>query len=460
MFSTLYSREVRAKFAIVCFTFEYAHSGLCREVRANFTQIFTFHSFSISSASQEEWHCWLPDPRAAVAAQKRFRPAGHTSAPALPGTGTGTGTGGHVSFDMPSSSAGAPPADIRPTVPAAPPVAPGPDVVVANPVAGTGATAYPSDLPPITTLSMLRTQPPFAWKLDLPGRKRAREEFVATAWDIEVETQDGAWEPPLKISFPCTITHPNPGGGWKEGERVIALYAYRLRGGHWRMDCCVQGRAGMPAGQLRRLAALAVKGVRGWGDRMEEHMSYAWLQMLTRAKEEQRRHLGEVGGVVDVDAEEGEGEGEDASSVRSSRSGGSKGKVGRPRKAPKLPSRGASPRRQSPRRQRTWTRGWRRRRGPCPSGKSGRWRRRGRFSSCGASSRRRSNERRRRSGGQRQWSGSGTCCRRRPASRCPSRGSSKRWGEQRGGGGGGGSGRGGVSDGVKYLMAGSQASKS
>ena len=219
-----------------------------------------------------------------MVAEKRFRPAGHTSAPALPGTDTGKGTGGHVSLDMPSSSAGAPPADIRPAVPAAPPPAPGPDVVVANPVAGTGATAYPSDLPPITTLSMLRSQPPFAWKLDLPGRKRAREEFVATTWEIEVETQDGARGPPLKISFPCSITHPNPGGGWKEGERVIALDAYRLRGGHWRMDCCVQGSAGVPAGQLRRLAALAVTGVRGWGDRMEEHMSYAWLQMLTRAK--------------------------------------------------------------------------------------------------------------------------------------------------------------------------------
>ena len=56
----------------------------------------------------------------------------------------------------------------------------------------------------------------------------------------------GAREPPLKISFPCAITHPNPGGGWKEGEKVIALYAYRLRGGHWRMDGCVQSRAGVP----------------------------------------------------------------------------------------------------------------------------------------------------------------------------------------------------------------------
>ena len=68
-------------------------------------------------------------------------------------------------------------------------------------------------------------------------------------------------------------------------------------------------------------------------------MSYAWLQMLTGAKEEQRRHLGEVRGVVNVDAEEGgEEEGDDASSMRSSKSGGSKGKVGRPRKVPKLPA--------------------------------------------------------------------------------------------------------------------------
>ena len=100
----------------------------------------------------------------------------------------------------------------------------------------------------------------------LPGPERAREEFVATTWEIEVETQDGAREPPLKMCFPYAITHPNPGGGWKEGERIVALYAYRLRGGHWRMDCCMRGGAGVPEGQVGRLAALAVTGVRGWGD--------------------------------------------------------------------------------------------------------------------------------------------------------------------------------------------------
>ena len=86
-----------------------------------------------------------------------------------------------MTLDVPSSLAGATPGDARAGIPAAPPAPPAADpVVVANPVAGTGATAHPADLPPISSLSMLRSQPLFAWKLDLPGRKRAREEFVAT----------------------------------------------------------------------------------------------------------------------------------------------------------------------------------------------------------------------------------------------------------------------------------------
>ena len=64
---------------------------------------------------------------------------------------------------------------------------------------------------------------------------------------------------------------------------------------------------GPPEGQLNRLALLALTGLRGWGDQAEAHMSYAWLQMFTRAKEGQRKHLGVVGGVVEVDAEEGGG---------------------------------------------------------------------------------------------------------------------------------------------------------
>ena len=68
-----------------------------------------------------------------------------------------------MTLDMPSSSAGATPADARAAIPAAPPAPPTSDpVVVANPVPGMGATAYPADLPPISSLSMLRSQPLFA----------------------------------------------------------------------------------------------------------------------------------------------------------------------------------------------------------------------------------------------------------------------------------------------------------
>ena len=329
-----------------------------------------------------------------------------------------------MALDVPSSSAGAPPppADARAAIPAAPP---GPraldPVVVANPAPGTGATAYPADLPPISSLSMMPSQAPSAWKLDLPGWRRAREEFVVTTWEVAVETQDGQREPPLEMSFPCAITFSNPGGGWKERETIIALYAYRLRGGHWRIGCCVKGTSGVPEGQLSWLAALPVTRVWGWGARVEEHMSYAWLQMFTRAKQGHRKHLGEVGG-----------------GGRGCRGGGGRrrGTMPPPRGAPRSaglgarwagparppnspPSRLASPRLQSPCRQRKWTLGWRRRRGPCPSGRSGRSRQSGRFCLCEASSRRQSSVRRRRSGGQRRWSETGTISGRRHAN--PSR---------------------------------------
>ena len=264
--STPYLREVRDIVLRIrkCFRFGQA----CRFTNlARSSREFGMNS-SLSFHSQEQGHCWLPDPTA-THVRKRFRPAGHTHAT------TQWGTSHHVTLDVPSSSAGATPGDAGAAIPATPLAPPAADpVVVANPVPGTGATAYPADLPPISSLSMLRSQPPFAWKLDLPGRKRATEEFVATTWEVEVETRDGQRELPLKMSFPSAITFPNPRGGWKEGETIIALSAYRLRGAHWRLDYYVKGRAGVPDRQLRRLAALAVTGMRGWGDRVEEHMSY------------------------------------------------------------------------------------------------------------------------------------------------------------------------------------------
>ena len=84
-------------------------------------------------------------------AHKRFCPAGHIDAPAQ------SGTVRLVTLHVPSSPAGAPAANARAAISATPPCTLRPrPVVVANPVAGTGATAYP-DLPPITSLSMLRS---------------------------------------------------------------------------------------------------------------------------------------------------------------------------------------------------------------------------------------------------------------------------------------------------------------
>ena len=102
-------------------------------------------------------------------------------------------------------------------------------------------TRYPADAPAIAVLSMLRVPPPFAWKLDLVGRKRARVEFVAATWEVNVETQ--AWgEDPR----PSVFYSPAPslsGVQWKEVQQLVALFTYRLRGGgHWKLETAVRGR--------------------------------------------------------------------------------------------------------------------------------------------------------------------------------------------------------------------------
>ena len=134
------------------------------------------------------------------------------------------------------------------------------------------------------------------------------------------------------MSFPCAITFPKPGGGWKEGETIIALYAYRLRGGHWRMDCCVQGRVPAAAGSV---AADGGEGMRGQGGGAHE----LWLAPKAHAG---KRAVAPAFGGGGGSGERGCGgggaeEGDDTSSMPSSKSGGSEGK-GRPRKAPKLPA--------------------------------------------------------------------------------------------------------------------------
>ena len=66
-------------------------------------------------------------------------------------------------------------------------------------------------------------------------------EFVATTWEVEVETQDGPREPPLNISFPCAIASPTPGEGGRRGRRLLAsTHTGCVEGiGEWIVACRV-----------------------------------------------------------------------------------------------------------------------------------------------------------------------------------------------------------------------------
>ena len=51
----------------------------------------------------------------------------------------------------------------------------------------------------------------------------------------------GADPTSLRISFPCPMTMAS--GVWlKEAEQLVALYAYRLRGGRYKLEAVVRGR--------------------------------------------------------------------------------------------------------------------------------------------------------------------------------------------------------------------------
>ena len=54
---------------------------------------------------------------------------------------------------------------------------------------------------------------------------------------------------------------------------------YRLRGGHWKLECAVEGRQWVPQGQLLRHRVLGVNGVSCWWHRVKMHMDDAWLLM-------------------------------------------------------------------------------------------------------------------------------------------------------------------------------------
>ena len=68
---------------------------------------------------------------------------------------------------------------------------------------------------------MLRVQPAFAWRLELPGQKRARIEFVAATGEVDVEMQAGERTSAFRMSFPCTVKMA--GVRLKDGEQHVSV---------------------------------------------------------------------------------------------------------------------------------------------------------------------------------------------------------------------------------------------
>ena len=206
--STRYSCEFRAKFATLCCAFanasdsvRHADSRIWREVRMN---------SSLSFHSQEQWHCWLPDPKA-THVRKRFRPAGHTDATAQ------SGTGRHVTLYVPSSSAGATPGDAFPQPPLhLPPQTPWSSQ---TPWRGRGPrpTSPPSSAPspccgpsPRSHGSLTSRdgsgQGRSSWRR--PGRSRWRRRM-------------GSGSRPSKCLSPMPSRSPTPGEGGRRGRRLL-----------------------------------------------------------------------------------------------------------------------------------------------------------------------------------------------------------------------------------------------
>ena len=80
-----------------------------------------------------------------------------------------------------------------------------------KPRGGDGAHGLPCQPPPHPPPLHAAVPAPFTWKPNLPGRKRAREEFVATPWEVEVETRWPAGAAPQNFLPPCHHV-PQPQG--------------------------------------------------------------------------------------------------------------------------------------------------------------------------------------------------------------------------------------------------------
>ena len=178
-----------------------------------------------------------PPPRTLRHMRQRVPLATGVRDSAEPTAGTQSCVHCHHAEGVPSNGAW----DFTPASPNAPP--PSQTVVVAQPDAKSRATGYPAPAPAITVLLKLFVRPPCAWKSELQGRKRARLEFVALTWVGNMETQDGDQIPPPNPLCTFHFFTLALGVQLKEGEPLLALYAYRLRGG------IVNGRARFGGGR-------------------------------------------------------------------------------------------------------------------------------------------------------------------------------------------------------------------
>ena len=149
------------------------------------------------------WHCW--DPRTLRRTQHRFPHATGPHDSGHPTAGTQSRVHFHPAEEVPLSTAG----DFPLASPDAPP--PSRAAIVAQPM--------PSRVPVGTRL----TPPPShshrccvcspRWEVGSPGHKRAKVQFVASTWEVDVETQVGDHPPPL-----CAFRSPVP-SSWHRGSR-------------------------------------------------------------------------------------------------------------------------------------------------------------------------------------------------------------------------------------------------
>ena len=145
-------------------------------------------------------------------------------------------------------------------------------------------------------------------------------EFVASTWEVDVETQAGEQTSPLRVSFPCAITMAL-GVQLKEGEQLRCCTRTGCVIGNWSAWC--GGGRGWARDRARvRYGVLPITGIRSWGDHLEAHMDHAWLLMRSHAQAETLLHSGELG-AVQVEGDD------DKNDARSDISGGSKGSKGK-----------------------------------------------------------------------------------------------------------------------------------